>query len=90
MILVKEHKKIWINLFLGAFDSSFDKTDRKISAHATLQTPPVRTSFLSDDKKHIPKPIPEEEIEHPRTPSSSSPVIHSKSKFFDFLKFSKF
>ena len=88
----------------GGYDSSFDKTDRKISAHATLQTPPTRTSFPGDDnKKFVPKAIPgkekkkfhpknlenfdpkflnfsEEDNEHPKSPSSSSPVIHSKSK----------
>ena len=45
--------------FSGGYDSSFDKTDRKISAHATLQTPPTRTSFPGDDnKKFVPKAIP--------------------------------
>ena len=43
-------------LLLGVYDSSFDKTDRKISAHATLQTPPTRTAFPGDDnnKNFIP------------------------------------
>ena len=49
--------------FSGGYDSSFDKTDRKISAHATLQTPPTRTSFPGDDnKKFVPKAIPGKKI----------------------------
>ena len=71
-------------------DSSFDRSDRKISAHATLQTPTSRTSFPGDDKKVIPKVIMEEEYnaEHqPKSPSSSSPVIPSKSKIFKKIFF---
>ena len=80
-------------LFAGDMESSFDRSDRKISAHATLQTPTSRTSFLgNDDKKSIPKEVIMEEeynAEHqPKSPSSSSPVIPSKSKM-DCLFFSK-
>ena len=51
--------------FPGGYDSSFDKTDRKISAHATLQTPPTRTSFPGDDnKKFVPKAIPGKETKN--------------------------
>ena len=80
-------------LFAGDMDSSFDRSDRKISAHATLQTPTSRTSFLgNDDKKSIPKEVIMEEeynAEHqPKSPSSSSPVIPSKSKM-DCLFFFK-
>ena len=32
------------------YDSSFDKTDQKISARATLQTPSTRTSLPDDEK----------------------------------------
>ena len=72
------HKQPKYNLFFfftGDMDSSFDRSDRKISAHATLQTPTSRTSFPGDDKKVIPKVIMEEEYnaEHqPKSPSSSS------------------
>ena len=75
-------------------ESSFDRSDRKISAHATLQTPTSRTSFLgNDDKKSIPKEVIMEEeynAEHqPKSPSSSSPVIPSKSKI-DYYFFQRF
>ena len=41
-------KVLWlfaIFVQFGGYASSFDKTDRKISAHTTLQTSPTRTSF---------------------------------------------
>ena len=87
------HMILYPFLFAGDMDSSFDRSDRKISAHATLQTPTSRTSFLgNDDKKSIPKEVIMEEeynAEHqPKSPSSSSPVIPSKSKM-DCLFFSK-
>ena len=80
-----------ISFFAGDMESSFDRSDRKISAHATLQTPTSRTSFLgNDDKKSIPKEVIMEEeynAEHqPKSPSSSSPVIPSKSKIIIFSK----
>ena len=83
-----------ISFFAGDMESSFDRSDRKISAHATLQTPTSRTSFLgNDDKKSIPKEVIMEEeynAEHqPKSPSSSSPVIPSKSKI-DYYFFQKF
>ena len=88
------HMILYPFLFAGDMDSSFDRSDRKISAHATLQTPTSRTSFLgNDDKKSIPKEVIMEEeynAEHqPKSPSSSSPVIPSKSKI-DYYFFQKF
>ena len=87
------HMMLYPFLFAGDMESSFGRSDRKISAHATLQTPTSRTSFLgNDDKKSIPKEVIMEEeynAEHqPKSPSSSSPVIPSKSKM-DCLFFSK-
>ena len=32
-------------IILGVFDNTLDRSDRKISAHATLETPPHRTAF---------------------------------------------
>ena len=32
-------------IITGVFDNTLDRSDRKISAHATLETPPHRTAF---------------------------------------------
>jgi hypothetical protein len=71
------NKKKHFNLFSsGFFDNTIDRSDRKISAHATLETPPTRTPFPGDHHP-IPKTIPEHE-ELDNRPRPPSPVITSK------------
>ena len=77
-------KIIWL-LFSGVFDNTLDRSDRKISAHATLETPQHRTPMFSDNdnsSRKMPQPILEEteDLDNRKLPVTSSPVITSKCK----------